>query len=451
MQVTVWPRGKTRTVVSGPLGVDWGAVPKAGTTPLPMSKLGELLSVQASTRYEPGFGGHDLASWTINPFGGYAGGIVRPGDHVRIVAGGSTVYEGEFSEATPGDDGTVTFHARGYAYNLFDYPSIKWIPLVGPDTFYPTTNLADGWDYATTELGMPISQIAGPILMGVGALPTGSYGAAPIETFNMLGTLLTAMQQEIGERWAVWGRTLVLGPDATVPTWRYPSPDAVVAVADTEYATDVYLWYQATASAFVAWSAATAYVIGDLVTKDARSWRAIAAGTNHTPAEGAWWTELPVTIPLDWYAMAIATDAEGLQRFDRRVEGTDYRSLGLMTSTRAGTIAQQLLDQVKGRFVFTGGFTVGPESGFQSAAGGKAQLAFVRAGQMCDMPGLRTSQGNLMPGGSTSFIIGQTTYDWSVDGTESLQITPMGAVARSLSQILSAPSQPDAGTQVAAA
>lgn len=378
MQVTVWPRGLSRTLDA----------PTSGAGSLNMTRLGELLEVNASSRYEPGFGGHDLASWTIKPFGGYAGGIVRAGDHCRIVQGGGTVWEGEFSEATPGEDGSVTFNARGYAYNLFDYLALKYDVVAG---YYSTSDIGAAWDVAVTDFGIPITQV-----VVSGGVLTGTYGATDVaEGFGNLATLLTAVYQEQSLRWAVWGRTLVIAADPTTPVWRYPAPEAVVATADTDYATDVMLWYVK--------------------------------------------TDPPVVLS-DW-GMTTATDTLGLSRFDRRMVGVDYRSLGLMSGARASTIAQSLLDQVRGRFVYTGGFTVGPDSGFQSAAGGRVtQLAYVRAGQVVDVPGMRTSQGNLMPDGSNAFIIGKTNYQWTREGQESLQVAPMGAVARDLSSILAAPS-----------
>jgi hypothetical protein len=106
-----------------------------------------------------------------------------------------------------------------------------------------------------------------------------------------------------------------------------------------------------------------------------------------------------------------------------------------MTSSKAYSIAYSLLSQVRGRFVLTGSFTVGPESGFKSAAGGKADVAFVRAGQAMRLANLRTAQGNLLPGAGVQ-VIGRTEWSWEADGAEQTQVTPMGAVPRNLGEIL---------------
>ena len=63
MQVTVWPRGINRTVLSGPLGTAtpdaafWnpvGVYTPATVPPVHSTQLGQLLSVKHSTRYEQG-------------------------------------------------------------------------------------------------------------------------------------------------------------------------------------------------------------------------------------------------------------------------------------------------------------------------------------------------------------------------------------------------------------
>lgn len=393
VQVTVWPRGARRSRTSGPLGIAVGTTAKRRGTALFATDIGRLVNVTASTRYEDGFGGHDLASWTIAPLGGYAGGLMRPGDHVRITKGGGTVWEGEFSETRPGSDGTVEMHARGYGYSLFDCDAIHWSSSGAVS--YPTNRLTGGsppssyyaWDYAVAEFGLPITQV-------VGTMPTGAFGATDVaEQPIKLGTLLTAMLREQSKRWAVWGRSLVIAPDTEAPVWRYDSPDGLIGVADTDYRTHVGVWYVA-----------------------------VAPGTS-----AADWS-------LEW-----AVDDAGLSRFDVATEVVDCRGLGLMTSGRAQTLADTMLAQVRGRFVLSGSFTVGPRSGFASLAGGAADIAFVRAGRAMRLTNVRTSQGNLLPDAEAA-MIGKTEWSWTAEGEERLTITPMGAVPRSLSEILRAPS-----------
>jgi hypothetical protein len=442
VQVTVYPRGVNRVRASGPLGVLFDTYSRRVGNPLIVEQYGELVSVNAGTRYEQGFGGHDLASWTVKPHGGYVGGLMRPGDHVRITKGGGTVFEGEFSEAEPADDGTITLHAKGYAHNLYDYDSIYWHEVLGgDDVYYPTTLLGppgdtgdtlNGWGYAIQRLGMPINNVVGDVSAWTDPFGDSDMATAPIK----LGDLVTSVHQEAGERWAVWGRTLVLGADPTTPMWSYSPPAGVVGVADTDYATHVFVWFVSSSLSFVQpWVGGTAYVTGDVVAYDGTWWKALTGSTGFTPVEGSTWTEVPVAYRKGDFSMVVATDTpEQISRFDTRTVVVDYRGLGPMSDVRALNLGQQLLDQVKGRFILTGGFTVAPDSGFCSAGGGVADVAFVRAGEMLKMPGLRTDQGNLMDTDTT--IVGQTSWSWSAAGAESLQVTPMGSVPRSLSEIL---------------
>ena len=444
VQVTVWPRGRYRTRSSGPFGISIPDQDRRVGVPLYVEQYGELVSVEASTRYEPGFGGTDLVSWTVKPHGGYVGGMMRPGDHVRVTKGGGIVCDAEFSETEPNGDGTVTLHAKGYAYNLYDYDSIYWKPVVGgDDIYYSTTTLGDptdtatplyAWGYAVSELGMPIAKVVGDTSAWTVPFGESDMAAGPLK----VGDLVTSVHQEQEERWAVWGRALFVGPDETTPKWSYPPPEDVVGVADTDYATHVFVWYVSSdLSPVQPWASGLSYAAGDTVASGGTWWKAlvsVAAGGS-APSEGATWTEVPVIYRRSDFSMARAVDtAARLARFDTRTAVVDYRGLGAISGARASTLASSLLSQVKGRFVLSGGFTVGPDSGLTSAAGGVADIAFVWAGDVLRLPGLRTDQGNLMDSDTT--MIGRTEWSWQADGSESLSITPMGAVPRDLGSIL---------------
>lgn len=443
MQVTVYPRGGTRAVQSGPLGIPWGGDPAAITSPKHMSEVGVLTSVKFSTRYEDGFGGHDLCEWTVEDFGGYVGGMFRPGDHVRVTHGGGVCWEGEYSEATPNEDGSVTMHARGYAYNLLEYDSIyldqRTLPLT--DISYPTTALGTvgddtepfyGWTYAIYELGMPIAQVVGSMPFGpVGGDAAGIMSPVPVK----IGTILTSLLQEVGKRWAVWGRTLVIAEDNMDPLWSFAAPESVVAVADTEYVTDLGVWYVEEGPE--EWDNLTAYVAGDVVLYDGGFYEALIDNSGTTPTDEGTWGQITYTFNPQDFNVAWARDVAGKKRFDVRTEVVDYRGLGLTGSVWADNMAAQVLAMTKGRWVYTGSFTVNPSSGFASANGGNAgeQLAFVRASRAVRLKGLRTSQGNLMPDGDV-VMIGRTEYEWERDESESLTITPMGAVPRDVQAAL---------------
>lgn len=434
----VWPRGKRRTKTSGPLGIDWGGETRRVGTPVTASQIGDLLSVRASTRYEDGFGGHDLATCTFAPGRGYIGGMFRPGDPFRIQRGGGTVFDGEFSEALPGDDGTVEIHARGHAYDLYGYDSIHWQQVEGADDiFYPTTQLTGGssstkygWDYAVDTLALPINQVVGTRHDWSSPYGATDMAEGPIK----LGDVITAKQREHNERWAVWGRTLVLGPDPTEPRWKHGAPSGLVGVADTDYATHVLVWYVSGGPA--TWSAGTTYAAGVTVAYGSTWWRALTSSTGVTPAEGSTWEEVPVAYRKSDFSMVLVSKTtDGVNTFDVRTAVVDYRGLGKMSSARASGLATSLLEQVKGRFVVSGSFTIAPDSGFKSINGGRAPVSSVRAGDMVRLTGMRTSQGSLLPGGQDQ-IIGKTEWSWSRDGSESNTITLMGSVPRSLSEIL---------------
>lgn len=401
MNVTIWPRGSKRVYES--------ASSDANTH---ITDVGELLDVTYSTRMEGNgsFGGHDLASWTIDPFGGYVGGLFRPGDRVRIMLGGGTCWEGEYAEAEPNADGTVTMHARGHGYDLYDTDSLYQKQVSGyPNEGWPTNRLAD----SATLLPPPLDQseryglenaVWGnliPLAQIVGTLPLDALGGEEqAEKPIKLGPVLTGLCNAAGKRWAIWGRTLVIDTAPSTPMWVYDAPESVIGVADSDYRTHVYVQY------------------------------------TYVGAGG------------DVDGVADAVDVPGLARFDESTETVDYRAV-INPTTHPGVAgvqaaaaqakAAELLDQVKGRFLYTGSLTIGPESGLATPTGGKPPIAFVQAGQMLRIPEMRTGQGNLMPGGRVDFVIGKAEYRWSLEGEESLTITPQGAVARDLASILAKP------------
>jgi hypothetical protein len=251
-----------------------------------------------------------------------------------------------------------------------------------------------------------------------------------------VGALVEGIAQLDSERASVWGRTLVIAPDPTTAQWAYDAPDSMVGVADSDYATHVGVWFVSTDLTSVQpWNAATAYATGNKVAHGGLWWQALVGSTNVTPVEGSTWTEIPLAYRSQDFSMVFATDNAGLRRFDARTVVVDMRGLGAMSSPAAQTIADTLLSQVRGRFTLTGSFTIGPESGFKSAAGGKADVAFVRAGQALRLANLRTTQGNLLPDNGLH-VIGRTEWTWDADGGEQTQVTPMGAVPRNLGEIL---------------
>lgn len=390
-QVMISPRGSKRT---------YEATSADANTPI--TDVGELLQLEYSTRMErtqnAAFGGHNLCTFKIKPLGTYNGGFFRPGDHVKATTHGGVGFEGEFAAATPQEDGSVEMLARGYAYNFDEYDSVYFESVEGADDIsYPTGQLRDttfprvpggakmyGLDHAMEILGLPIKQYVGPV-------PTGAWTGVQDHKPTKLNGPLSGLTQRDLMRWAVWNRSLVIDTDPTVPMWIYDAPDSVIGVADTDYRTRV----------------------GVLVHRSGGDW-------------------------IFW-----AIDEEGLKRFDEYTEVVDYRLVGGSQST-----ADDLLEHVRGRFLYTGSITIGPDSGLSTPSGGKAPIGFIRAGQMLKIPGMRTGQGNLMPAGAEQFIIGRTEYRWALDGEESLTITPQNAAPRDIASLLAPPTS--AGTTLQA-
>lgn len=454
IQITVYPRGTRRVRAAGPFGVDFDAPTGTQTrrvgTPLFVEQYGKLTNVETSTRYEPGFGGYDIASWTVIPHGGFVGGLMRPGDPVLIKKGGGTCFIGRYSGTVPNDDGTTILQAKGHAWTLYDYGAIYRQPVSGgPDIAYFTTKLGpttspapggnwDAWQYAVYALGMPIVNVIGDISAWSDPHGASDVAEAPLK----VGDLITSVHQELGERWAAWGPTLYIGPDATDPVWKYAAPKSLVGTADTEFASHVNLEYvDSTLCPTKPWLTSTSYAVGDVVAYDGTWWKALVANSHTPPASGSTWEEVPVAYRKRDFSMVFTQDTpDRIDRFDTRTADVDYRGLGPMDDVRAQNIAQQLLDQAKGRFILAGGgFTVTPGGGFMSSNGGVADIAAVRAGDPMQLLGLRDDQGNLM--GENTSLISRTRWscqvreDRSIE-SESLDVTLLGSVQRDLGELL---------------
>lgn len=403
MQVTVWPRDH---------GTRAGDAPKGGPGGIFFTDLGVIRSVKTSTRLEEGFGGFDLASWTVKMHPGYVGGFFLPRDHIEIIAdGGAVLFVGEFSEqqleSRDGKDGDVySFHARGYAHVLGDYTSICEQQIVGPgDYTFPTNQLAAS-DADTTYAWDRARSVGMQVYADPGDLPTGPFGetawaSEPI----ILRDLLTAHLLREDHWWACWGPVLEVVTLPTTPGLLYAQPTTMVAAADTDYYSDVGLYYVETSP-------------GTAVDQCAIAW-----GGNNDRIHNI---------------------------YDRREILIDMRGLGLQTLADMGAMAQSMYEQVKGRNVLTGSLTLGPKSGLTAANGGAVDIEAVRSGTMLKLAEIRDSLGFLLPDGETKFVIGKTDYSWSRDDESSLTITPMGAMSRDLGSILQG-KPPDSTAAVAGA
>ena len=360
-----------------------------------LSQYGDLTQIAYSTRYETGFAGEDQASWTIAPNARFYAGIAKPGTPVSIMVGGATCWVGQLQEMVPQPDGDLEFTARGFAYDLYDYLAIYFdsVPL-GPDLWHPTTDIALGWQF--------VLDTEPSFLIRTAAIPTGQIGDSPIaEKFLTLGELLTAVCVADNVKWAVWGQTLYIAADPTVATWSYQPREAIVGVIDSEYVTKLYGWYLAVD---------------------------------------------PPTTQTD-YQITSAVDPNAGD-FDPRIRGVDLRPLGLMTSGQAVTFLQGLLEQVKGRYLFSDGFTFSVDMREQGTGMTLPQL--VRAGTKVKIPEMRNSMGRFMKDGANEFIIGRTEFSWSAASeVAAVTCTPMGAVPRDLSSVLATPDRPDPISNVA--
>lgn len=388
MQVTVWPRDP------GTRAVD---APKGGTGGIHFTDLGDILEVNTSTRFEEGFGGFDLASWTVKMAPGYAGGFFLPRDHVEISDGGGLLFSGEYSEQQVADfnEDTYTFHARGYAHVLNDYEAVA-TETSGTDYSFPTTQLAVS-DSDTIYAWERARSVGMQVYADEADLPSGAFGASAVAPEPLkLGTLLTAHLQRNSEWWACWGPELEMFSMPTTPTLLYDQPNTMLAVADTDYYSAVGLYFIRT-----------------------------SPGTSPDQCDIAWGGE----------------ESRVLNIFDRREIVLDMRGLGLQTLAAMEDQAQTMYEQVKGRRLLTG--TLGPlgeESGLKAANGGGADIRAVRAGvDVVQLVEVRDSIGYLLPEGDSRFTVGRTEFAWSSEGpSSSMTISPMGAVARNLDEVLRA-------------
>lgn len=438
-QIQVWPRGAQRVRSSGPLGISFGSETRRVGRPIGTSEYGSLVQVEASNRYETGFGGDDLAAWTIKPFGGWLGGMFTPGDHVRITKGGTVLWEGTYSGATPNDDGTWTLRARGYAYRMMGVPAVFWNAVDGiNDIYYPTTQLGApddtaeplyGWGYAVEVLGMPITGVIGDTTGW--DQPFGETDRAATVTY--LGDLVTGNASKVGKKWTVWGRTLEITADPTDPTWSYNPPDSVVGTEDTDYRTRIGVYYVWSGPA--AWSVGTTYSIGTVVVYQDRWWRALASSTGVTPVEGSTWQEQPIAYRPSDFTMLWVIDEDAEDRVEPWPDVVDYRGLGKIDN--AAELGAAVLEQVGPRLILSGAtFTLGTDDGWMSVSGGWADPAFVRAGEAVRLANVRTSTGLLMPADNVH-VVSAKEWTWQAeDDSESTQIRLAGSVQRSLGELL---------------
>jgi hypothetical protein len=264
--------------------------------------------------------------------------------------------------------------------------------LPGPDNYsFPTNQLGPSdddttyaWDYARGE-GMQV--YADPT-----DLPEGPFGETAVAPNPIdVGALLTAHVLRNEQWWAYWGPILDVFDRPETPTLLYDQPSTIVAVADTDYYTDVLLYY-------VKYSPGTSVDQCD-----------IARGGG---------------------------DERMLNIFDRRQILLDMRGLGLQSDYAMAAMAQTMYEQVKGRRVLTGSLSLsGSDSGLKAANGGAMDLAAVRSGDVMKLSEVRDSLGFLLPDGETKFVIGSTQHQWDENGVQ-VTITPMGAVPRNLGEVL---------------
>jgi hypothetical protein len=285
---------------------------------------------------------------------------------------------------------------------LGDYPAVCLQEVVGPgDYSFPTTQLAPSssdvtyaWLYARNK-GMQV-------YADEMDLPLTPYGETAVAAQPMvLRDLLTAQLLQSGTWWACWGPVLEQFTLPTTPSLLYDQPNTMVAVADTDYYSEVGLYYVKT-----------------------------SPGTS-----------------ADQCDIAYSTPPDRIHNiYDYRGTVIDMRGLGLQVPADMTARAQAIYEQVKGRLLLTGNLTLGANSGLKAANGGEFPPEAVHAGMMLQLTEVRDSLGFLLPEGESKFVIGKTEHSWSADGM-SATFTPMGAVSRDLGSILQG-SPPDSTSAV---
>lgn len=310
-------------------------------------------------------GGSDEASWRVDLPPDAEHPALRRGRLVEIQHGPDVIWVGHLIQAGPGQDRSEgwTLRAQGTHRVGRRRPCLD---ALGNTTTTPdvaiTQAIAEGlqWNLPTSISAVPFE-------------PSDSTKA-----LNTIGDLLDAYCEQNGLRWWVgtdWG--VRVGPDPTTPTYYMTPGSGAPALADDEFASDVYVRYQ----------------------EDALT-----------------------------YKTAHASNQAALDAYDYEAALVDAVRRGLMTSSDADDLAANLLALGKARLAWTA--PVEPASRQLTRGGIATYLPYVGpevgAGIMVRLKGINDP---LTPDPWTDFVVGKAQYS---SGSDSIPLTPMELAARNL-------------------
>lgn len=210
-------------------------------------------------------------------------------------------------------------------------------------------------------------------------VPFAATGAT--DDLNFLKALLDAWSTSQGLRWGVNAKMEVYAAaDPTTPKWHLTPGSGRLGLADEEYVSDLFLRYLKSATG---------------------------------------------------YATATVSDVDARDKFGRREQPVDLTGQGVITPASATATGVGMIAKGAARQGYTNG--IEPSSWQLTTPGGKpASLRLVRGQQVVRLFGVRSEQGQ-----PTNFIdwpIGETHLE---AGAETIGLTPVGLVPRTLGDVLS--------------
>lgn len=321
-------------------------------------------------------GGCAEASWAMDLGPDNTPPALARGALVEIMDGLTRTWVGLLSEPDRGDGWTL--NARGLASEAVSYLCID---SNGNPTSIPDTAI----DRAILR-GLPWTRPA--------SVSNVRFSVADTTTnLNRLDLLLNAYAESVGKQWAVFADGAVqVAANPTVPTWVLSPGAGVMGVADDDYVSVIYARY-------------------------------VTAVAGTPPAPSAW-------------ATTVVADPNAVGRRERAL---DLTPLGVMTQSRATSLAQARLDQGKARRGWTNGLEAAATD-LWTLGGIPARLCRVKAGDMLRIHGVLDAQGNLDVGVSIDVVLGEVKY---TDGADTITLNPVGLVDRDLESVLATPAVPE--------
>lgn len=313
-------------------------------------------------------GGSDQATWAMDLPLTFAHPKLTSGQLVQIKAGAANLFSGILAEPSISDQGWA-FTADGLS-KRGGGNGAGFMCLDGSGNTSTTPNTVID---AAIARGLPWSR--------PNSISSAAFTATDTTiALNYISDLLDAYAKSVSKHWGVDENGVVyLSSEPTTPTWQLVPGSGRFGLADSGYASTVFVRY---------WN-----------------------GTK--------------------FVTASATDTVAAARYGPQEYPEDATNAGTLTSTKAAGLAAGALARGKARLGWTN--PLSPTRWQLTTTGGTpAPLWMVKAGQMVRLHGVINEQGQPLP--YVDFVIGQTSYDAANDA---LTISPVGMVARDLASVLS--------------